>query len=153
MRPQPDKQTLSNHLILFFMSSSIFSLSPLAPPNHPLFHQCACLALTFLLHPTRSHYSLHISLSRVCVGKYRVNLGEWLRGMSDHICANNAVIGNNRGYSSAGWTSVSAPQQDRAGNRKKNDIDVALKNQYRFGLNHNLDLNVRKFLGICCCEL
>lgn len=134
------------------MSSSIFSLSPPAPPNHALFHRPACFALAFLLHPTRSHYSLHISLSTDCVGKYRVNLGERLRGTSDHICANNAVIGNNRGYSSAGWTSVSAPQQDRASNRKKNDIDVALKNQYQIGLNLQSGLKfVCKFLGICCC--
>lgn len=41
------------------------------------------------------------------------NLAKQLTGMSDHICLNNAVIGNNCDYSSAGWTSVSEPQRER----------------------------------------
>lgn len=46
---------------------------------------------------------------------------------------NNAVIGNNCNYSAAGCSvSVSEPQGKRDGNRRKIDIDIALKNQYRF---------------------
>lgn len=58
------------------------------------------------------------------------NLAKQLRGMSDHICLNNAVIDNNCDYSSAGWTSVSEPQRERDRNRSK--TDTSLKNQYRF---------------------
>lgn len=67
MRPQPDKQTLSNYLILFSTSSSIFLLSRLAPPDHPLFLQCAPPLFSF---PLASYMislrRLHLAWQRLC---------------------------------------------------------------------------------------
>lgn len=70
MRPQPDKQTLSNYLILFSTSSSIFLLSRLAPPDHPLFLQCAPPPPPLFSFPLASYMislrRLHLAWQRLC---------------------------------------------------------------------------------------
>lgn len=60
------------------------------------------------------------------------------------IFVNKAVIGNN--CSSAFWTSVSDPRGERDGNKRKTEIDIALKNQYKIETESQSSL---KFVFVC----
>lgn len=48
------------------------------------------------------------------------------------IFVNKAVIGNNCNYSSAACVSASVPRGGRDGDKRRIEIDIALRNQYRF---------------------
>lgn len=58
----------------------------------------------------------------------------WLNGSEEFhfIFVYKAVIGNNCNYSSAACECVSDPQRQRVSNKRKIEIDIAPKNQYKF---------------------
>lgn len=89
----------------------------------------------------------------VSIGRTGQNGSE---GMSDHICVNNAVIGNNCNYSAAGRTSVSEPQGETAIGGKLILISLSKINT-GLRVNHDLYLSLwtllYKVLSIGCSEL